>query len=69
MLLADLLIDTFQTCRVMKTKRKELDVDFIGEQRDLTQEEEQAISDYIKQNKTKKAKKSSSKGKTDKQLT
>lgn len=53
----------------MKTKRKELDVDYIGDQTTLTKEEEKAISDFIKQNKTKKAKRSSSKGKTVKQLT
>ena len=52
----------------MKTKKKELDVDYIGEQRDLTKEEEKAISDFIKQDKTKKIKRSSSKTKTVKQL-
>ncbi len=52
----------------MKTKKKELDVDYIGEQRDLTKEEEKAISDYIKQNKAKKLKRSSSKTKTVKQI-
>ena len=53
----------------MKTKRMELDVDYIGEQRNLTKEEEKAISEFIKQNKTKKIKKSSSKAKPVKQLT
>ena len=52
----------------MKTKKKELDVDYIGEQRDLTKEEEKAISDFIKQDKAKKIKRSSSKIKTVKQL-
>jgi hypothetical protein len=54
----------------MKTKKKELelDVDYIGEQRPLTKEEENKISDFIKQSKTKKNKKSSSKTKTIKQL-
>jgi hypothetical protein len=40
----------------MNKRKKELDVDQIGEQRDLTKEEEQAISDFIKLNKQKKAK-------------
>lgn len=47
----------------MKPKKKELDVDYIGEQRNLTIEEEKAISDFIKQNKAKKIKRSSSKAK------
>ena len=51
----------------MKTKKKELEVDYIGEQRDLTKEEEKAISDFIKQDKAKKIKRSS-KIKTVKQL-
>jgi hypothetical protein len=42
----------------MKTKKVELDVDFIGGQNSLTKEEEKAISDFIK-NKSKKIKKSS----------
>ncbi|HLP71820.1 MAG TPA: hypothetical protein VK155_02885 [Bacteroidales bacterium] len=53
----------------MKSRRKELDVDYIGEQTPLTKEEEKAISEFIKQNKTKKIKRSSSKSKTVKQLT
>jgi hypothetical protein len=52
----------------MKTKRIELDVDFIGGQTPLTKEEELAISAFIKKNKAKKAKRSSSKAKTSKQL-
>jgi hypothetical protein len=39
----------------MKTKKVELDVDFIGGQTSLTKEEEKAISDFIKKNKSKKA--------------
>ncbi len=31
----------------MKRKKKELDVDFIGEQKPLTKEEEKAISEFI----------------------
>jgi len=40
----------------MKTRRikKELDVDFIGEQEPLTKEEEKKLSEYFKQNKQKK---------------
>jgi hypothetical protein len=38
----------------MKTKRKELDVDFIGSQEPLSQEEEKSISDFLlKKKKTK----------------
>jgi hypothetical protein len=50
----------------MKTKKIELDVDFIGGQTSLTKEEEKTISEYIK--KIKKSKKSSHKTKTVKQL-
>ena len=40
----------------MKNKKNELDVDFIGEQgRTLTKEEQQAISDFIKADKAKRA--------------
>ena len=40
----------------MKTKTKELDVDFIGMQGSaLTKEEEKAISDYIRSHKAKKS--------------
>jgi hypothetical protein len=35
----------------MKTKRIDLDVDYIGGQGSLTTEEEQALSDYFKQKK------------------
>jgi hypothetical protein len=52
----------------MKTKKIELDVDFIGEQTSLTKKEEKTISDYLKKNKSKKAKKTSSKGKIVKQF-
>ncbi len=52
----------------MKTKRIELDVDFIGGQTSLTKEEELAISAFIKKNKTKKPKISSIKTKTAKEL-
>ena len=40
----------------MKSKSKELDVDFIGGQTPLTKEEEMAISQYIKSQKLLKAK-------------
>ncbi len=36
----------------MKTKKIELDVDFIGGQSGLTQAEAKALSDYFKQRKT-----------------
>lgn len=52
----------------MKTKKIELDVDFIGEQTSLTKEEEKAISDFIKRNKSKKVKSFTIKTKTAKQL-
>ena len=35
----------------MKTKKTELDVDFIGGQSGLTQAEEKALSDFFKQKK------------------
>ena len=35
----------------MKSKSKELDVDFIGGQGPLTKDEQQAISEYIKKQK------------------
>jgi hypothetical protein len=35
----------------MKTKNKELDVDFIGGQSGLTKAEEKALSDFFKQKK------------------
>jgi len=40
----------------MKSKAKELDVDFIGGQGTLTKEEEQKISEYIKSQKQQQAK-------------
>ncbi len=43
----------------MKSKSKELDVDFIGGQGPLTKAEEQTISEYIKRQKSLKAKKKS----------
>jgi hypothetical protein len=52
----------------MKTKKIELDVDFIGGQASLTKEEEKAISDFIRKNKSRKAKSLSLKTKTVKQL-
>jgi hypothetical protein len=51
----------------MKTKKVELDVDFIGGQTSLTKEEERAISDFIIKNKSKKAKRLTNKTKTVKQ--
>ena len=52
----------------MKTRKIELNVDFIGGQNSLTKEEEKTISEYIQKNKSKKNNKSSSKTKTVKQL-
>jgi hypothetical protein len=52
----------------MKTKKIELDVDFIGGQTSLTKEEEKTITEYIKKGKSKKTKKTSHKAKTAKQL-
>jgi len=52
----------------MKTKKVELDVDFIGGQTSLTKKEEKTISDFIKKNNSKKTKRSSIKTKTVKQL-
>jgi hypothetical protein len=52
----------------MKTKKIELDVNFIGGQTSLTKEEELTISDFIKKNKTKKTRRSPGKTKTAKQL-
>jgi len=42
--------------KIMKTKKIELDVDSIGGQTSLTKEEERSISEFIKKNKSKKAK-------------
>jgi hypothetical protein len=39
----------------MKTKKVELDVDFIGGQTSLTKEEEKTFREYIKKNRTKKS--------------
>ena len=47
----------------MKTKKNELDVDFIGGQGSLTAEEQKAISEYLKQKKIASAKKSTRKTK------
>ena len=52
----------------MKTKKVELDVDFIGGERSLTKEEEKSISDFIKKSKSKNIKISTVKTKTAKQL-
>jgi hypothetical protein len=52
----------------MKTKKIELDVDFIGGQTSLTKEEEKVISDFIRKSKSKKTKSLSLKTKTAKQL-
>jgi hypothetical protein len=35
----------------MKSKKNELDVDFIGSQDELTQDEEKALSEYFKKRK------------------
>jgi hypothetical protein len=52
----------------MKTKKVELDVDFIGGQTSLTKEEEKTISAYIKKSMSKKSRKTSPKTKIVKQL-
>lgn len=52
----------------MKTKKVELDVDFIGGQTSLTKEEEKTIHEYIKKNKSKRTRNASLKPKTVKQL-
>jgi len=52
----------------MKTKKIELDVDFIGGQTSLTKDEEKTISNFIKKNKSKKTKSLILKTKTAKQL-
>ena len=44
----------------MKTKTKELDVDFMGGQGPLTKEEEEIISNYLKNQKILKTKKATS---------
>lgn len=53
----------------MKTKKVELDVDFIGGQGSLTKEEERTISDYIRNEKSKKSKITSRKKVTIRQTT
>jgi hypothetical protein len=58
----------FSNIQIMKTKKIELDVDFIGGHTSLTKEEEKTISEYIRKNKSKKTKKLSHKAKTVKQL-
>lgn len=40
---------------MMKAKKKELNVDFIGGQEPLTKEEENALSDFFKKKKEQKA--------------
>jgi hypothetical protein len=52
----------------MKTRKVELDVDFIGGQTSLTKEEEKALSEYIRKHNSKKAKRTPLKTKTIKQL-
>jgi hypothetical protein len=52
----------------MKTRKVELDVDFIGEQTSLTKDEERVLIEYFQKNKSKKAKSTSAKTKTIKQL-
>jgi len=47
----------------MKRKQPELEVDFIGGGRPLTKEDEIAISNYIRDHKTKRADKLTSRGK------
>jgi hypothetical protein len=47
----------------MKTKTKELDVDFMGGQGPLTKEEEEIISSYLKSQKILKTKTATSKRK------
>jgi hypothetical protein len=52
----------------MKTRKIELDVDFIGGQTSLTKEEEKAIGEYFRKHNQKKAKRIPLKTKTIKQL-
>lgn len=40
---------------IMKTTRKELEIDFIGGQEPLTAQEEKSLSEYFKKKKTEKA--------------
>ncbi len=48
----------------MKNRKDELDVDFIGDGRSLTKEEEKMISDYIKSAKARNEKQKISKAKS-----
>jgi hypothetical protein len=52
----------------MKTKKIELDVDFIGGQTSLTKDEEKSISEYIRKHNSKKAKRTALKTRTIKLL-
>jgi hypothetical protein len=52
----------------MKTRKVELDVDFIGGQTSLTKDEEKALIEYFQKNKSKKNKSASVKTKTIRQL-
>jgi hypothetical protein len=52
----------------MKTRKVELDVDFIGGQSSLTKDEERALFEYFQKNKSKKTKPTSVKTKTIRQL-
>jgi uncharacterized protein YifE (UPF0438 family) len=52
----------------MKTKKVELDVDFIGGQTSLTKEEEKTLSEYIQKIKSKRKKATFNKTKPIKQL-
>ena len=40
---------------IMKTTRKELEIDFIGGQEPLTAQEEKSLSEYFKKKRTEKA--------------
>jgi len=50
MLPLNLLINIFKTIK-MKTKKTDLDVDYIGGQGSLTKAEENALSEFFKQSK------------------
>ena len=52
----------------MKSKKIELDVDFIGGQDGLTSSEEKALSDFFKQQKLRKAPEKIKKGSKNKQI-
>jgi len=53
----------------MKTRRKELDVDFVGSQEPLTSSEEKALSEFFKKKKELQKKKSLKVRKTKQELT